>query len=422
MKLKIIIAIVAAIIAIHGILLYLFMRGDSSVSSDTAKKSESSAVASTPLGTKPSDLVSTFTPPDQSRKSDPKSSVKPAVSAAGLKGAPTAEDHRNPNLGKPFSYAYAVDGNIASIPLSQSATSGILVDLDTRTVLWAKNPRKPFPIASMTKIMTALLAYEDVLEAKNGVTLDTMIPVTRTAMKIGGSQVWLDPKETFSVTDLLKAVSIKSANDAAYLIGEYFGGGDVNSFVSKMNAKAKAFNMKSTKFYNPHGLPGATSSQDNVSSPEDMAFLAEHTLEHRQLMEWAATNKTDFREPGTKGYISLENHNHLIVGGKNECPGVDGLKTGFINRSGFCITVTCKRNNRRMVVMVTGFPSAKERDTFVRKLLDWGYSRAENPSEALASDKNARPAGPGSTDKKAAAATASPAKKKQVPSKKKAIQ
>lgn len=75
-----------------------------------------------------------------------------------------------------------------------------------------------------------------------------------------------------------------------------------------------------------------------------------------------------------------------------------------------------------MVVMVTGFPSAKERDTFVRKLLDWGYSRAENPSEALASDKNARPAGPGSTDKKAAAATASPAKKKQVPSKKKAIQ
>ncbi len=296
----------------------------------------------------------------------------------------------NHNYGKPFIYQYAVNGNIPALPGSRNATSGILVDLNTRNVLWAKNPRKAYPIASMTKIMTCLIAYEDVLAGRNGLTLDTPIKVSVAAMKIGGSQVYLDSRETFPLRDLLKAASIKSANDAAYLIAEYVGQGSVESFVKRMNERAAQIHMANTRFHNPHGLPGSKASLDNVSSPEGMARLAEEALRHPQLIRWASTWMDTFRTPGTKGFMKIKNHNYLIQGSPEAAPGVDGLKTGFINRAGFCLTATCLRDNRRLVAVVTGYPLRKERDRFVRKLLDWGYARAADPAAALQNDRKAQ--------------------------------
>ena len=277
-----------------------------------------------------------------------------------------------------FNYRTAWKGNIPELTESSGARGGILVDANTGNVLWDKQAAVATPIASMTKIMTLLLASEDINSGRNGISLESPVKVSRATMKIGGSQVWLDERETFKLEDLLKAVAIKSANDAAYQVAEFLGEGDVYGFVARMNRRAREIGMKRTRFYNPHGLPGKTSAQDNISSPEDMALLAEYCLQHEKIMEWAALPRADFRG----GKTELINHNNLLPGRRFTAVGVDGLKTGFINRSGYCVTVTCKRGGKRMIAVITGFDRAKNRDLFARRLLDWGYARAENPVAA----------------------------------------
>jgi len=269
----------------------------------------------------------------------------------------------------PYDYSLAVNGNLSEIPASSVAKSGILVDINTRKVLWAKNPKESVAIASMTKMMTLLIAMEDIRNGK--ASLSTDVQVTKHAYKIGGSQVYLDPRESFKLEDLLKTIAIKSANDSAYLVSEYLGNGDVESFIQRMNKKAEYLNMPGTKFFNAHGLPGNTSKEDNVSSAEGMAMLAEVLLRYPEIVTWAATPTFTFRE-GTDKPMLITNHNKLI----NDCPGVDGMKTGFIDRSGFCITVTCKRGDRRLIGVVTGFNTWRDRNAFMKKLLDWGYRRA----------------------------------------------
>jgi D-alanyl-D-alanine carboxypeptidase (penicillin-binding protein 5/6) len=266
-------------------------------------------------------------------------------------------------------------GNIPELPSSKQATTGILVDLGTRQVLWAKHPRKGVPIASMTKIMTVLLAFE-LIQKRKDVSLDTIIQVTREAMKTGGSSVYLDVREKFSLRELLKTIMIKSANDSAQLVAQFFGGGDRERFIKLMNYKARKLYLPATKFYTPHGLAD-NKRRNNLSSPEGMAILAEQLLEYPLAMKWAATWQETFRSPKSKAFQKFRNHNNLVMTRPNlGCRGVDGLKTGFIRKAGFCITVTCKREKRRLVGVVTGFKRAKTRDKFIRKLLDWGYNKA----------------------------------------------
>jgi len=276
----------------------------------------------------------------------------------------------NPRFGKPFNHVNAVVGDLP-LPGAKYTRSGFLVDLGTRQVLWEKNPEQSVPIASMVKMMTLLVAFET-LESNPELTLESVVPVSRTASKIGGSQLWLDPKETFPLSDLLKAVAIKSANDAAYQVAEFVNGGDVAGFVGRMNARAAEIGMPGTRFINPYGLPD-DAGNDSVSTALGMVMLGERFLEYPQLMQWASTPQDFIRG----GKTELTNHNNLI---RPRWPGVDGLKTGFTNRSGFCLTVSCLRNGRRLVGCVTGFPAAKDaatgRDPFARKLLDWGYQRA----------------------------------------------
>lgn len=285
-----------------------------------------------------------------------------------------------------FNYSNAVKGNIPELPASKKADTGILVDLDTREVLWAKKPQSSVPIASMTKMMTLLLALEKI-QNDPGINLDTPVKVSRSAFKIGGSQVWLDPRETFPLSELLKTVAIKSANDSAYLVAEFLAGGDEQAFVNEMNSRVGELKLPGTKFYNSHGLPGRTAAEDNVSTPEGMALLAEELLKYPKAIEWSSTWRTTFRK---KKPLELQNHNTLV----RNCPGVDGMKTGYIKRAGYCTTVTCKRGGKRLVAVVTGFPlnpkRGRERDNFVRKLLDWGYAkvRKTNLSSAAITKKN----------------------------------
>jgi len=289
---------------------------------------------------------------------------------------------------KPYNYRGAVIGDLPAVPDSKTATSGILVDLGTRQVLWAKNSRKSVPIASMTKMLTEFIVFEE-LEKRKDVTLETQIQVTAAAAKIGGSQIYLDPKESFPLEDLLKAVMISSANDAAYLVAEYFGNGDVNAFVEKMNARAKELKLPGAKFNNPHGLPGDLADDDNYCSAEGCSMLAERLLEIPKAAEFARTKAASIRENTAKPF-TLFTHNHLL----GVVSGVNGMKTGYIKRSGFCITVTCDRGGRKMAACVTGFPDRKGRDAFVAKLLEWGYKqkpaapKADGPAQPGDENKN----------------------------------
>jgi len=344
----------------------------------------------------------------KSGSASPAASPDPRVKPSGR---PAYSAHNYPQ----FNYRFAWKGNIREIPASAGARGGILVDADTGNVLWDKNAGTPAPIASMTKIMTLLLACEDIRSGRNGVTLESPVKISRATMKIGGSQVWLDVRETFKLEELLRAVAIKSANDAAYQVAEFLGDGDVYGFVARMNRRARELGMKKTHFYNPHGLPGNSPSEDNISSPADMALLAEYCLGYEKIMEWASMARSDIRG----GKTELINHNNLLAGRRYPSPGVDGLKTGFINRSGYCVTITCKRAGKRMIAVIVGVDTAKNRDLFARKLLDWGYARMADPAAANARSSKLAPVPDKKRTTKSSARKKSAGKKKSAASKKK---
>ena len=271
----------------------------------------------------------------------------------------------------PFDYSTSVTGNIRQVPETKGASAGILVDMNSGRVLWNKNPLKPVPIASMTKLMTALLAFEDIRDGK--ISFSTPVHVSKKAAAVKGSSVWLDPRETLPFGDLLKAMLIKSANDAAYLVGEKLAGGNMDSFVARMNRRASELGLKHTKFYNPNGMPGASAKEDNVASCEDLAKLAAMLLRFPDAVKITST-KTDKipRKVGKNKYTILTSTNHLVRKGVK---GVDGIKTGYTIRAGSCLTVTCIRDGRRLIGAVTGFKSRVDRDKCAEKLLDWGYAR-----------------------------------------------
>ena len=163
---------------------------------------------------------------------------------------------KNPLFGLPLDYSTAIKGNLPAktVPGSAEARSGIIVDMDTRRVLWEKNSSRPVPIASMAKMMTMLLVMEQ-LEKRPQIGLNTPVTVTQTARNVPRTGVlYLAPGEQFTVQELMIATAVKSANDAATLLAEYFGG-TVPVFVAMMNRKAQQLQLRQTSFLNPCGLP-----------------------------------------------------------------------------------------------------------------------------------------------------------------------
>ena len=365
MKLRYVIFTIVLIVLAHLVVLFICFHPSSD---DGGKKAEEKIAETRPAGTG-----------DAPAAPSASAAVQPVSSPAAVPApVPAGRGGYSVRSYPPINYRFAWKGNIREIPASAGARGGILLDADTGNVLCDKNALKPVPIASMTKIMTLLLACEDIRSGRNGITLDSPVKISRATMKIGGSQVWLDVRETFKLEELLRAVAIKSANDAAYQVAEFLGDGDVYGFVARMNRRARELGLKHTHFYNPHGLPGSSPAEDNISSPADMALLAEYCLGHDKIIEWASMARSDIRD----GKTELVNHNNLLAGRRYPSPGVDGLKTGFINRSGYCVTITCKRAGKRLIAVIMGFDTAKNRDLFARKLLDWGYARVADPAGA----------------------------------------
>ena len=279
----------------------------------------------------------------------------------------------DPEFGTPFHFEHAKRGDFSAreIPGSSGAKTGIMIDLSTRNVLWEKNSTKQVPIASMVKMMTLYTAFEE-LEENPKLSLDSSVKISPEVLKVPRTGIiWLDPRETFPLSDLMKAAAIKSANDAAVQIAMFLGNGSQEAFVAKMNAKALELGMTSSNFVSACGLPDRKKG-NSVSTAQDLMILAEHLLQYPQYLEWSST-RLDYIREGEKRTM-LNTTNRLV---NSRYPGVDGLKTGYTDDAGYCLTFSVLRNGRRIIGCVTGFDSAsKGRDPFCQKLIEWGYKRA----------------------------------------------
>lgn len=301
---------------------------------------------------------------------DPQADMAPGSDATGHQPSPTQSSRKkHPST---FAHDFFTPSH-ASPPQKLRARladcrNGVLVDWTQRRLHWMKGETTAVPIASLTKMMTVNLLMQD-LRSRADLTLQTPVRVTVDAYRIGGRQVWLDPKETFTLDELLKCVMIRSANDCAYLVGQFLGGGDHAVFVERMNRTAGELGLGSMKFYNTHGLPSGAGRSENKGSAVELAYLAGLLLQYPEVVKWSST-RVDFIREDTKPF-RLVNTNTLL----EKVSGVNGMKTGLTNKSGYCLAVTCERNGRIMIAVVLGCSSKTKRGALAEALLEWGYAQ-----------------------------------------------
>jgi D-alanyl-D-alanine carboxypeptidase (penicillin-binding protein 5/6) len=218
--------------------------------------------------------------------------------------------------------------------------------------------------------MTALLVMES-LQQDQDLTLQTPVRVTREASQVGGRQVWLDPRETFTIDELLKCTLIFSANDAAYLLGQFLAGGDVHAFVDRMNRRARELGMTHFTFHNPNGLPEGKKELENTGCVRELSYVAGRLLEYPEVLKWSQTRVEHLASPRRKQPTLLTTTNKLL----GTVPGVNGMKTGFTDDAGWCMAATCERNGRTVIVVVVGCSDAKLRNPLVTQLVNWAYEQ-----------------------------------------------
>lgn len=250
--------------------------------------------------------------------------------------------------------------------------AAILIDQDSGTVLYEKNADEQRSIASITKVMTLLLTFEAL---ENGrIARDEYVPVSEHAYSMGGSQIWLEPGEKMTLDDMLKAICISSANDAAVAVAEYVGGSEA-AFVAAMNEKAAALGMTNTHFENACGLdaPG------HLSSARDVAIMSREMLLHHAEVADYCTIWTDTLRGGE---TQLVNTNKLL----QRYNGITGLKTGTTGQAGVCISASAERDGLRLIAVVLGAASGEERFEAATALLDYGFAYFENVQAPLPQD------------------------------------
>ncbi|MDB6093780.1 MAG: D-alanyl-D-alanine carboxypeptidase DacF [Verrucomicrobia bacterium] len=263
--------------------------------------------------------------------------------------------------------AFAAKARHEPVAAGQAYKGAIIMDAATGAVIFEDHDGEASPPASMTKLMTFAVIHDKL--TSGALTLQTPITVMAADSKIGGTQVWLKENEVFTVEDLLYAVMIQSANDAAYALART-AGGSIQGFVDLMNAKAREIGMTSTTFRTPHGLPPTSrrSSEGDLTTPRDYALLSRYLLLKTDVVKYTSVKRRPFGPPA-RGTI-MDNHDHLL----GRVQGVDGLKTGFTNNAGFCLAATAQRNGKRIIVVVMGSPDSKTRDLKVAELIERGFA------------------------------------------------
>ena len=257
----------------------------------------------------------------------------------------------------------AEEKNDKTNTLAPSAKSAILVEESTGEILYEFNSHEKLEPASMTKMMSLLLIMEAI--EKNVIKLNQMITVSSNASGMGGSQILLETGEKMSVDDLLKGIAIASGNDAVVALAEAIAGTEEN-FVKMMNDKLVELGLKDSNFKNCHGLD----EEGHYSSAYDMVMIAKELVKHQKILEYSSIYETYLRE-GTDKKIWLVNTNKLV----RFKSGVDGLKTGYTEGAGFCLTATMKQNDMRIIATVMGEPDSNTRNSEVSSMLDYAFAQ-----------------------------------------------
>lgn len=239
-----------------------------------------------------------------------------------------------------------------------TSKSYILMDGQSGNVLLENNADEQLPPASITKIMTMLLAIEAIDSGKIKTT--DIVSVSETAAIKEGSHVFLAPGEQISVDDLMKSIAVASGNDAAIAIAETLCGTQ-EKFVEQMNKRASELNMNNTKFINCNGLD----TDGHVSCARDVAIMTFELLKHPKIFDYT----TIWMDTLRNGTFQLANTNKLI----RFYDGANGMKTGSTSKAGFCLSATAKRNGVQLIAVVMGAPSSKERFADASTLLNYGF-------------------------------------------------
>jgi len=254
----------------------------------------------------------------------------------------------------------------STLEVTGDFAAAIVLDVNTGTILAARHEHERRQPASMLKMMTELVILEQV--DRGQLTLDDVVTVSPNASRVGGSQVYLKPGEQFTVRELLMALAIHSANDAATALAEH-AAGSTAAFVALMNGKARELHMTNTDFHSVHGLPPARGQLPDISTAYDMTLLARELIKHPESLEWGGTASAPFRD----GTFTLHNPNKLI--GRFE--GLDGLKTGYTRPAGFCVTATARRNQQRLLSVVMGCSTNNARASETSRLLTMTFDLFE---------------------------------------------
>jgi D-alanyl-D-alanine carboxypeptidase len=248
----------------------------------------------------------------------------------------------------------------------------IATDAATGAVLFEDNADAISPPASMTKLMTFAVLYDDL--RKGSLALDTPVTVTAEDAKVAelrdSTEVWLRKGETFTVDELIYAMMIQSANDAAYALA-HKAGGTVADFVAEMNAKARDLGMVHSTFRSPNGFPPRSRriADGDLTTPRDYAILCRYLVVHTDILKFTSVKTRPFGAGLRAQPTLMTNHNHLLW----KIAGVDGLKTGFTSGAGYCLSATALRSGHRVIVVMMDSPDWKTRDLHVADLISHAF-------------------------------------------------
>ena len=249
----------------------------------------------------------------------------------------------------------------------------IAADAQTGRIIFSDNPNAVAYPASVTKLMTALLVMEDV--EKGRYDYSTSITATRDVARCEASWIGIRAGQSMTVDDLMLAMLVHSANDAAIVLGVN-SAGSLEAFVERMNQRARELGMENTAYFNPNGLPKPKYAKEfNRSTASDQLKLALEIVKHEKIFKWTSVKLGEARD-GNGTLFKMVNHNNVMVKDKwkvinpDGTEAIDGLKTGFINAGGSSVVLTGKRGGKRAIVVVLGSSSVTERDTNARRLME----------------------------------------------------
>ena len=249
-----------------------------------------------------------------------------------------------------------------------TAKQAILLDFDTGAVLFAKNADTPMFPASMTKIMTSIIAFDELRAGR--LQLDSMLRVSETAWRKGGSKMFVRVNDEVRFEDLLRGVIVQSGNDASIVVAEGISGTEA-AFAGRMTERAREIGLDNSIFRNATGWP----DPDHVTTAQDLAKLASFLIrEYTDFYGYYSEKEFTYGKSLGGKPITQGNRNPLLYKGV----GADGLKTGHTEASGFGLTASAIRNDRRLVMVINGLDSVRSRSSESERLINWGFQVFDN--------------------------------------------